>query len=119
MGSDIPITKIWSVVMQGKQWSGELKVKDKKGNEKWESASYTPIVDEQSQQIQILRIAEDITIRKNAENLLKDSEILAALGQLAASITHEIRNTLISLKGILQLMDQDQSYNTTYGTVMI
>ncbi|MEB1807481.1 MAG: PAS domain-containing protein [Bacillaceae bacterium] len=119
MGSDIPFAKIWNVIMQGKQWSGELKVKDIEGNEKWESVSFTPIVDELGQQIQVLRIAEDITLRKNAENLLKDSEILAALGQLAAGIAHEIRNPLTSLKGFLQLMDQDQSYNTTYGTVMI
>ncbi|MDG5789752.1 PAS domain S-box protein [Evansella sp. AB-P1] len=53
-------------------------------------------------------IARDVTKEMETEKLLVDSEKLMAVGQLAASIAHEIRNPLTSLKGFLQLMEQTE-----------
>ncbi|SDP31949.1 two-component system, sporulation sensor kinase A [Litchfieldia salsa] len=50
-------------------------------------------------------IAKDITKEKIQDQLLIQSEKLSAVGQLSASIAHEIRNPLTSLKGFLQLME--------------
>ncbi|GAA3326067.1 hypothetical protein GCM10020331_060470 [Ectobacillus funiculus] len=44
-------------------------------------------------------IAKDITMEKQTEERLLRSEKLSAVGQLSASIAHEIRNPLTSLKG--------------------
>lgn len=50
-------------------------------------------------------VARDITQENKNEVLLLESEKLRAVGQLAASIAHEIRNPLTSLKGFVQLIE--------------
>ncbi|MEC0264536.1 PAS domain S-box protein [Paenibacillus anseongense] len=50
-------------------------------------------------------VARDITQENKNEALLVESEKLTAVGQLAASIAHEIRNPLTSLKGFVQLIE--------------
>lgn len=52
----------------------------------------------------IQTVLRDITERKTAEEMLRHSEKLSVVGQLAAGIAHEIRNPLTSLVGFLQLI---------------
>lgn len=47
-------------------------------------------------------ITRDITKRKQSEELLRKTEKLFLIGQLAAGIAHEIRNPLTVLKGFIQ-----------------
>ncbi|WP_273834526.1 ATP-binding protein [Guptibacillus sedimenti] len=52
----------------------------------------------------IIVIVEDITEFKETEELLRRSEKLTAVGELAAGVAHEIRNPLTSLKGFASLV---------------
>ena len=56
----------------------------------------------------ILEITIDITERKRLQDLLIHSERLAASGELAAVIAHEIRNSLTSVRMILQLLSRKE-----------
>ncbi|UJF34086.1 PAS domain-containing sensor histidine kinase [Paenibacillus hexagrammi] len=64
-------------------------------------------------------VARDITEENKNKIRLLDSEKLTAVGQLAASIAHEIRNPLTSLKGFLQLIENTMpGIKKEYFTIM-
>ncbi len=56
-------------------------------------------------------IMRNVTSRKVTEKLLCDSEKLAAIGQLAAGIAHEIKNPLTSVKGFIQLLKESYPHH--------
>lgn len=51
---------------------------------------------------------KDVTDIRKLENDLKQKEKLAAVGQLAAGIAHEIRNPLAGISGSIQLLSKDK-----------
>lgn len=57
----------------------------------------------------ILEIITDVTERKRIEQQLIKTEKLATVGELAAFIAHEFRNSLTSIKMILQLFSESTS----------
>ena len=54
----------------------------------------------------LIYIFEDITRLREMEAHVERDERLAAVGRLAASLAHEIRNPLASLSGSVQLLDE-------------
>ncbi|SEO31337.1 PAS domain-containing sensor histidine kinase [Paenibacillus sp. OV219] len=67
----------------------------------------------------LLTIGRDITELKQTEELLRTTDKLAVVGQLAAGIAHEIRNPLTTIKGFISLLNkQTTDKNGWYLDVM-
>lgn len=62
----------------------------------------------------------DISELKQAETLLRKTEKLTIVGELAAGFAHEIRNPLTTIKGFLQFMSQEEDpTNEKYTSIML
>ncbi len=67
----------------------------------------TPLRDESGRPKGNIFIFQDLTELKHAEEKLKKADRLAAVGELAAGIAHEIRNPLASISGCVQMLKDD------------
>lgn len=56
-------------------------------------------------------IFQDQTVYREMEQQLKISDRLAAVGQLAAGLAHEVRNPLASISGSIQLLRRDARFS--------
>lgn len=70
------------------------------------SATLIPAPEEGHEEIAVFLL--DLTSQKQAEAALINSEKLAAVGRLAASISHEINNPLESVTNLLYLISKEQ-----------
>lgn len=82
--------------------------------------SSTPILDEAGACLGSVLELRDLTEIKRLETKLRRAEKLAAIGQLAAGVAHEIRNPLSSIRGFAQFLKhalkgqpQEQDYAAT------
>jgi len=83
------------------------------------SLTVSSIRDEADRIIAIATISRNITERKKTEELLRRSEKLAVAGQLAAGFAHEIRNPLTTLRGFVQLQQEQGSLQPSYLQIMV
>ncbi|MFZ0663410.1 MAG: PAS domain-containing protein [Acidobacteriaceae bacterium] len=65
--------------------------------------SISPVRDASGDVIFLVPEARDVTLMKRTEATLKESEKLAAVGRLAASIAHEVNNPLEAVTNLLYL----------------
>lgn len=79
-------------------------VKSKKGVNMFLGMTASTLQDNENQITGLTMIFQDLTELKEMEEQVKRSERLAALGELAAGIAHEIRNPLASIKGSVQML---------------
>ena len=74
----------------------------------WEIATF-PIFDERNMVTQTIIVEQDVTEKRNLESNLIQSEKLAAVGQLAAGVAHEINNPLTAIIANAQILRREIS----------
>lgn len=104
--------------LKGKPQHFETAIVRKNGEIVQVKVSYIPIIYEE-RITGIYGIAKDITEYKKTDELLRRSEKLSAVGQLAAGVAHEIRNPLTALKGFLQLQRHNFNQSDEHLSIML
>lgn len=96
-----------------------FRLQHKDGHYVWLETSCKSITDDTGKVVEIIGVTRDISDRKKSEDLLRQSDKLSIVGQLAASVAHEIRNPLTSLKGFIQFLQESQEVDpSNYYSIM-
>jgi two-component system, NtrC family, sensor kinase len=72
----------------------------------WEISTY-PIRDDSGEVVQAILLEQDVTEKRRLEATLAQSEKLAAVGQLAAGVAHEINNPLTAIIANAQMLQRE------------
>lgn len=83
------------------------------------SKTVSSIRDEEDRIIAIATISRNITSRKQSEEMLRRSEKLSVIGQLAAGVAHEVRNPLTTIRGFVQLHKQTGALSDSHLDLML
>ncbi len=67
---DIQFKNMWSAIVSGQSWTGELYNKKKNGDLFWENVTVSPIKNKENKNTHYLAIKEDISLRKDYEERL-------------------------------------------------
>jgi len=78
-----------------------------------------PVLGADKEVEKVIIFGRDISERRKTEELLRHSDKLSVLGELAAGIAHEIRNPLTALRGFIQLLQTENFENKRYLDVMM
>ncbi|MEG6584258.1 ATP-binding protein [Dendrosporobacter sp. 1207_IL3150] len=78
----------------------------------WLEQKCTPIYNDNNELIALHGIARDITTRKNLEKISSMLDRMNVVGSMAATVAHEIRNPLTTVRGYLQVMGRREKYQT-------
>jgi two-component system sensor histidine kinase HydH len=84
--------------------------------------SITPILDEKQTCTGAVIVLRDLREIKKLEEKIRHSEKLAAIGELAAGVAHEIRNPLSSIKGFARFLAHslsDRVQEKEYAEIMV
>ncbi len=81
---------LWDTISAGKEWKGEFHNKKKNGEYFWESASISPIKNENGEITHFLAVKEDITEKKNQEKkLLRFQNLLKGVSESVQNLISE------------------------------
>jgi len=100
--------ELWDTISKGEKWVGEFYNKKKNGEYYWESATITPVTDDNGQITNFIAIKEDITQRKLQQEALEQSEkklkeINATKDKFFSIIAHDLTNPINALLGFSKL----------------
>ncbi|HSP88066.1 MAG TPA: PAS domain S-box protein, partial [Ignavibacteriaceae bacterium] len=104
--------KLWSNILSGNTWQGELQNKKKSGELFWENVIISPMVDKQGRIINFIAVKEDITDKKRMiEELISSKEKADEANRIKsyflANMSHELRTPMVGILGFAELLVEE------------
>lgn len=76
----------------------------------WIEQKSVPIYDETGKLVALEGIIRDITVRKSLEQMASMFDRMNMIGSMAATVAHEIRNPMTTVRGYLQVLQRRKVY---------
>jgi PAS domain S-box-containing protein len=101
--------ELWQLMLQGREWSGEIRSFRKNGEPYWESALISPVRNAKGEQTHAIVIKEDISEKKKMiENLIEAKDRAEEMNRLKSSflanMSHELRTPLVGILGFSEIL---------------
>lgn len=96
----------------------EVSLKRKDGTKIPIGFNVSKLTDQNNQYCGKVMIFRDLTRIKELERKQRQSERLAAIGEMAAGIAHEIRNPLASISGSVEVLMNKKAFDQKYGSLI-
>ncbi len=125
LGSILPVAaSALSVALGGKAKREEMEVilDEGEGEGRPTGIACSPLRDEEGRISGAVVLLRDLSEVRKLQAKMRQAEKLAAVGQMAATVAHEIRNPLSSLKGFAQLFRdkfEPESAEAGYASLMV
>src|SRR5699024_996011 len=104
-------------IVTGESVTSRIKLKNHLGKNEWFEYKIKQI--KENDTVSYAVILEHLCEKESYDEVLIQSEKMAIAGQLAASVVHEIRNPLTSIKGFVQLLQSGIEAQPAYFDIMI
>lgn len=95
---------LWSTILSGNKWTGEIYNKTKSGVYYWEFASIAPLKNKEGKITHFIKVAENITEIKKAEQEKIKAEKLQTVLETAGAVSHELNQPLQIIMGYSELL---------------
>jgi PAS domain S-box-containing protein len=104
--------EMWDAISAGEGWRGEFVNRKRDGEFYWELASISPIRDGQGATTHYVKVAEDISARKEMEDALRRRTLELQsrneeLDAFAHTVAHDLQNPLGLVVGFAELLEQE------------
>ncbi|MBU1343498.1 MAG: PAS domain S-box protein [Proteobacteria bacterium] len=104
---------LWDTILSGNHWSGRLTNKRKDGTFYVSKCSISPVKDPQSNLLNFIWIAKDITKKAALEKKIAQVQKMESIGILASGIAHDFNNILSAIIGFTELALDEVEKETT------
>lgn len=95
--------KVWSSVLAGNSWRGDLKTRTKEGRDRLFEVMFTPVRDASGVVGHVVSVNLDVTDERALESQVVQAQKMQALGTLAGGIAHDFNNILGAIVGYAEL----------------
>ncbi len=117
---------LWRTILSGATWRGRFTNRKSDGSLYDADAVITPVRDTFGNLTGFVCLERDITEALAAQKRLQEQQTLAAIGEIAANIAHEVKNPLFAISSGIQLLmeeltldaEQRRTFEVIHGDVL-